>query len=288
MLVEKVDDRYVLFLVLGNGNQRFVVVGHREVSTFSGVLRHFDGGEHSLDLVFDGVYIDVSHDNDSLLVGAVPFFIIVTQCLIGEVVHHFHGSDGEAVCILAVLVENGQYGFIHTHHGSHACAPFFVDDSAFLVDFFRIKGQVVGPVVKDQQTGVNYTFAGNGDVIDVIDRFVDGSVGIQVGSKLHSDAFQPFTQGIVGEMGCSVETHVFQEVGQTALVVVFQNGTYLLGNIEVSLFFRQSIVTDVIGESIVQFTDAYVGINRNRRHLLLGKCHCCSSRKQDSNKCFSD
>ena len=48
----------------------------------------------------------------------------------------------------------------------------------------------------------------------------------------------------------AVEAHVLQKVGKPALVVFFQNGAYLLRDIEVRLVLGQSVVPDVVGQSV--------------------------------------
>ena len=58
-----------------------------------------------------------------------------------------------------------------------------------------------------------------------------------------------------------------------SLVVFFQNGTYFLSDVEIGSFFREFVVTDVISQSVVQFTDANVRVRRDGRHLLLCKAH---------------
>ena len=55
-------------------------------------------------------------------------------------------------------------------------------------------------------------------------------------------------QGLSGEVSRSVETHVFQEVGKTALVVLFLYGAYFLGNVEVGAVSRKTVFTNVIGQ----------------------------------------
>ena len=65
-----------------------------------------------------------------------------------------------------------------------------------------------------------------------------------------------------------VEAHVLQEMGEAALVLVFKDGTDLLGDVEMRLVLRLLVVADVIGQSVLQMADADIRIDRNRRHLL--------------------
>ena len=47
-------------------------------------------------------------------------------------------------------------------------------------------------------------------------------------------------------MGGSIEAHVLEEVGKTALVVLFLYGTHFLGYIEVGPVSGKAVFTDVI------------------------------------------
>ena len=72
----------------------------------------------------------------------------------------------------------------------------------------------------------------------------------------------------------TVECHVLKEMGKTTLVFFFLKRTNTLCNVEVSYMLRPFIVTDVIGKTIGEFTDAHACVNRNRGQLLC-VCNCC-------------
>ena len=287
VLVAQVYDRHLLFLVLGNGNQRFVVVGHRILYAYSRICRHFDGREHLLDFCLNLVHIHVAHYQHTLQVRTVPFLIIVAQCLIGEVVHYLHRTDRQTVCILAALVQCRQCLFVHTHHGSHARTPFLVNHATFLVYLFRVQCQVVGPVVQHQQTRVDDAVAYHRHVGDVVHRLVQRGICIQVLAELHADFLQILPQQVAGEMRRTVKAHVLQEVRQTALVVLFQNGTHVLRNVEIGPLFGQLVMADVIRQSVFQFPDTHVRVGRDRGQLLC-KCSRRTSCQKDDGKCFFD
>ena len=151
-----------------------------------------------------------------------------------------------------------------------------MDDTSFLVNLVSAQQQSVAPVVQNEQAGVEHCFVFDGSVADVVHRFVYRCVGIEVASELDAFAFAPLYDAqpllIAGEVLGAVEGHVLQEVGQSSLVGFFLNGAYLLGNVEFSPFFGQSIVADVISQSIVQLTDAHVRVGRDRRQLHLCRC----------------
>ena len=90
----------------------------------------------------------------------------------------------------------------------------------------------------------------------MVDRLLHTGVGIEVGTEFHAygltprhDA-QPFS--LTWEILRSVESHVLQEVGESALAGLFKNRPYPLCDVEVGQSSLFGIVTDVIGEPVFQ------------------------------------
>ena len=76
---------------------------------------------------------------------------------------------------------------------------------------------------------------------------------------------------------------MLQEMGKTTLVIILIDRAYFLSDVETSDMFRISIVTNVIGKSIIQSTDLHILVNRNQWHLL---CHqiACAEQYYGGNK----
>ena len=76
---------------------------------------------------------------------------------------------------------------------------------------------------------------------------------------------------------------MLKEVSQTALRLLLIDGTHTLSDVEVSHMLWIVIVADVIGKSIVEFTDTYGWIDGDWRQLHL-LCHqgCCTEHRQHS------
>ena len=246
MLLEDIGHSVRLFLVLGYGDDRLDIVLNRHIIALSRIYRGSYGTEDLFDLGFDLVNIDVADNHDALLVGTVPFLIIVADSLIREIVYDFHSTDRQAVCIFVVGIYLGKDLFVHTHLGVLAAAPLFVDDTALLVDILTLEKQAVSPVVEDPQAGIDGARNSNRHVVNVINGFVNRCVCIQVSAELYTDRFQILDQAVAREMLGAVEAHVLKEVCQTALVFVFEDRAHFLGDIEMSLVFRLFVVTDVI------------------------------------------
>ena len=268
-------------LVGSHAHDGLVVVFHLHIVALGRIDGLGDGAEDVLDLGFDFVHVDVADHHDALVVRAVPFLIVVAQHLVREVVHDLHQADRQALAIFVVVrIDHRQDLLVETHLGVLAAAPLFVDHAALAVDVSRVEQQAVGPVVEDPQAGVHGARdLGHGHVVDVIDGFVDAGIGVQVGAELHADALAILHHAIAREMLRTVETHMFEEVRQTALRFVFQDGAHFLGDIEIGLALRLFVVPDVIGQSVVEFTDLHVRIHRDRRHLL-GGCHHAEAKCQ--------
>jgi hypothetical protein len=62
---------------------------------------------------------------------------------------------------------------------------------------------------------------------------------------------------------------VLQEVGEAALILLFKNRTYLLRNVEVDLILGLLVMSDVIGQTVVEMSDSYLRVNGDGRHLTL-------------------
>lgn len=103
------------------------------------------------------------------------------------------------------------------------------------------------PVVQDQQAGVDNALAGDRSVHDHINRFVETCISVEVLAPAHPDALGKFIHAVSGEVLGPVERHVFEEMGQSALVLVFQDRSDILGDKEIRTVFRLCVVADVIG-----------------------------------------
>ena len=159
-----------------------------------------------------------------------------------------------------------------------------MNHTALLVDLLGVEGQTVGPVVQDEQTRVECALACGGDIRYVVDGLVDRCVRVQVLAELHTDALTPADDLVALEVVGAVEAHVLQEVSQTALVVVLLDRADTLGDVELSTFLGPVVMTDVVGEPVVELTNADVFVDGQRHHHL---CHgylghqqyqCCNER----------
>ncbi len=272
MLAEDIGHCIRLFLVGGESHDRLGIVRNLDILPHAWINRCGDGAENLLDLSLNLIDIYVTYDNNSLLIRTIPLFIIVTKHLVWEVVDNLHSTDRKSVAVtVAVRIQSRKNLLVHPHLGVHSCTPLLVDHSPLVVDVLVGEQKAVSPVVEYPQTAVNRAWNGSDrDIVDVVNSLVNRSVGIEISAELHTDRLAVLDDPVSREVLSTVEAHMLKEVGKTPLTVVLEDGTHLLGDIEVSLACRLRIVTDIVGKAIVKLSDLYCRIDRNRRHLLLG------------------
>ena len=271
VFVEDGDVVAGLFHIGGDAHDGLFVVGHGEVDALGWVDRSWDVGKHLFDAVLDLINVDVADDDDALEVGTVPFMIVVAKELMVEMSHHFLGTDdGHRGAVGTVGVDLGQDLAIDTHLCIQALTHLFQDDAALVLDLVVFKGDEARPVVQHEQAGVDESRVGGRDVVEHIDGLLETRPSVDVGTELHAVAFHVVEHGFLGEVLQAVEGHVLQEVCESSLSFLFQDGTHLLGDIEVGPLCRFLVVPDKVGESVVKFAYPNVGVNRSR-HSSLGK-----------------
>ena len=75
----------------------------------------------------------------------------------------------------------------------------------------------------------------------------------------------------------SVECHVLEEVRQAVLVILLEDSTYRLRDMELAALFGLLVMTDVVGESVVQFAVSNGRVHRQfLRRLLRRDHHSCA------------
>ena len=117
MLHENLDDIILLLLVLVDHEDGLGIVWHGIGCHLCGILRQYDGREQVLDLLLHLVHIDITHDDDGLIVRTIPFLIISLQEGALKIVDDLHQSDRHTIAVLRTRIELGQVALQHTHLG---------------------------------------------------------------------------------------------------------------------------------------------------------------------------
>lgn len=70
-----------------------------------------------------------------------------------------------------------------------------------------------------------------------------------------------------------IESHMFQKVSQTVLVVLLEDGADGLRDVEVAMPFGVFVMTYVVRQAIVEYTHPYCAVDRQSLRLLSHKRH---------------
>ena len=87
-----------------------------------------------------------------------------------------------------------------------------------------------------------------------IDRFVERSVGVQVGAETHAHSLEKAHQLVFWKIPGPVESHVFAKMCQALLFVRFQDTARIDHEAKFHLLLRPGIRQDIIGQPIIQFS----------------------------------
>ena len=94
MLEHEIDVTELLLHILINRNDGFIIIRNRVGFNLGSIGTR--GGDILKQLANFGlgvVHVNVTHDDQRLVVGAIPFVIVVAQHLIGEIIDHVHRAD---------------------------------------------------------------------------------------------------------------------------------------------------------------------------------------------------
>ncbi len=148
--------------------------------------------------------------------------------------------------------------------GGSARTQFFNDNTAFVVDLYRIIGHKSSIIMHNQQTGIQNSFPQHGNVIQHVHGLLYSGSGVDIPSKTASDAFQVADKHFSRKVFCAVQAHMLQEVGKTCLAFVFLDGSYVGKEVKLGTLFRFGIVPDIIRKPVIKFSNPY------RRVVLQG------------------
>ena len=152
------------------------------------------------------------------------------------------------------------------------------DHAPFLFDGRICEGDGARPVVQDQQAGVDNALASDRSVHDHVDRFVETCISVEVLTSAHPDGF-PVNSSMPcpGKFFCSVERHVFKEMGESALVLVSQDRSDILGDKEIRTVFRLCIVSDDKVNPL--FSCPYLIFGSMGKGCISG---CCAAKRREA------
>ena len=118
--------------------------------------------------------------------------------------------------------------------------------------------------MQDHQCRVHHALTSHWHILHIVLCEVPRSEGVEVCAKLHTNLLKVLNHSLAWVGLCTVECHMLKEVSQALLVVILLNSTHIVYDVEVSHTLWLLVVTDVVGESVLKFTDANRLVSRDR------------------------
>ena len=135
-LILQCDTTTLCFRIGHDSYQRFVIMVHRVDRTLTEVLTTRYICPQRFDLRLDSIHIDITYYDDSLVVRAIPFMVVIAQRLVLEVIDHSRVTDHIAFRILCTRIHLRIQLFPDTTVSCTTGAPFFQDHTALGVYLF--------------------------------------------------------------------------------------------------------------------------------------------------------
>ena len=211
--------------------------------------------------------------------------VVVAQRLISEVIDHGRITDHIALGVLCARIHLRVQLFPDTALCGTTGTPLLEDHAALGIDLLVQEQQTATPIAHHKQRAVNDAFAIRRYIRKTVNGLVNRGIGIDVSAEINTYRLKIIDDPFAGEMLCSVESHMLQEMRQTVLMILFEDSTYCLRNVELATLFRLLVVTDVIGQTVLQF--AVTNIRVHRQFLCgLGPYHPCHSQQENRQSDF--
>ena len=132
-----------------------------------------------------------------------------------------------------------------------------------------------------QESGVHDALTVGRHIREAVHRLVDRGVGVDISTEIDTYRLEIIDDSFSREVLRSVERHVLQEVRQTVLVILLEDSAYRLRDMELGTLFRLLVMTDVIGQSVIQLTVTDLRIHRHfLRRFLRRDHHRCYQQRE--------
>ena len=102
-----------------------------------------------------------------------------------------------------------------------------------------------------QQSGIDDSFAIRRHIRQTINGLVNRSVGIDVSTEIDSYRLEIVDDSLAREMLSAVKGHMLQEMRQTVLMVLFEDSTYGLRDMELAALLGLLVMTYIIRQTVV-------------------------------------
>ena len=198
-----------------------------------------------LDLGFDQLGIEVAHGDNSHQIGPVPALVEILQALGGGVLDNFREADGAPFGVLRVAKNYLEQVVSEAGVEALSQTPFLQDNAPFQLHLIGFEGYGVGPVAENLK-GLFGNLGVVGWNFQQEDGGIEGCISVYVGAEFTAYGLQVFDDLLLGESFGAIEGHVFNEVGQTALVLLLVDGAGSYDEGELDPVARFLVVPDVV------------------------------------------
>jgi hypothetical protein len=217
--------------------------------------------EAFLDLGLHRIDVEVADCDQGGALGPVVGFVEVDEPVAGSGPDDVQVADRQTIAQTLARGEEGEEDLQRAHARAVAGALLALDDAALAVDRVRGEQQFGGDFTQGEQAGVHHLVGGVGQV-QHIGGLVETGLGVGVAPEGHPQPFQVLGHVALGDMGRTVEGHVFEEVGQALLVVAFRQGARVDAQTQGRLMRRGGVVQDGVAHAVGQDAEAHGGVGR--------------------------
>ena len=119
----------------------------------------------------------------------------------------------------------------------------------------------MGPVFEDLESGGDRPWILCRH-LEHIDGLIEARIGVDRGSKRHSDRFEVVDEFLLLEMLGSVERHVLHEVSKTELCVLLQDRSDIHYEPQFGAILGLAVLPDVVAQPVLEFAHSDVWVHR--------------------------
>jgi len=218
------------------------------------LLEHRDGG----------VAIDVADDNHGHQVRAVPVAVEPHQLLASRALDGVGVADGRPIRVARPFELHAADSVLRALTRAKVHPPFRQDDAALMVDAALVERGALRPVLEDEERAIEHT-GHIGRYAQRVLRIVIARRRIRVRADAQAQRRQEIEEALPRKVPCALELHVFDEMRQPLLVVVFQHRAGLDDEPQLSAVGRLRVCAYVVAQAVRQRAGHDLGIHR---HLL--------------------
>ncbi len=140
--------------------------------------------------------------------------------------------------------------------GAVAGAFLTEDNAAFAVDGAVGQQQVTGGFAHQEQAGIEIVVGHLGQV-EFIDGLAETGVGVGIGAEGQAVTFENLDHLAFGHIFRAIEGHVFEEVGEALLRIVFHQRTAIEAQTDRGSARRRGVFQDDICHAVRQLAEAH-------------------------------